>query len=71
MLDVLTANLSEYHITELTVLSSIHKVNKKSFVVIQNKISINEFDESILVVPTLQEAKDIVEMEDLERELGF
>ncbi len=48
-----------------------HYSNKKSFVIICKDIDIDELEEEINLVPTLQEAKDIIEMEDIERDLGF
>lgn len=45
--------------------------NGMSFVVICNEIDIDEIPDEINVVPTLTEAKDILEMEAIERDLGF
>ena len=42
-----------------------------SFVVIKSGINIDDFPESVNIVPTLQEAEDILEMEAIERDLGF
>ena len=42
-----------------------------SFVIVNNHINLNEVSSEIMVVPTIQEAKDIVEMEIIERELGM
>lgn len=47
------------------------KANGTSFVIIKKGIDADDFDESINIVPTLQEAEDIIEMEDIERDLGF
>jgi len=44
---------------------------KFSFVLIQNNIDVDEIDEQLNVVPTLQEAKDIIKMEAIERDLEF
>ena len=43
---------------------------KKSFVIIAD-IDFDEIDDNIIVVPTLQEGFDIIEMEEIERDLGF
>jgi len=43
---------------------------KKSFVIIGD-IDFDEVSEEIIVVPTLQEGFDIIEMEEIERDLGF
>ncbi|MFK7032007.1 ribonuclease Z [Flavobacterium oreochromis] len=52
-------------------LSDKHKALKKSFVLVAEGIDFNEVPDSILVVPTLLEAHDIIEMEEIERDLGF
>lgn len=52
-------------------LSKIHKKAKKSFVIVADGIDFNEVPSSILVVPTLLEAHDMIEMEEIERDLGF
>lgn len=45
--------------------------NGTSFVVIYSEIDADDFPENLNIVPTLQEAEDILEMENIERELGF
>lgn len=52
-------------------LSKKHRKHKKSFVVVADGIDFNEVPDSILVVPTVLEAHDIIEMEEIERDLGF
>ncbi len=52
-------------------LSKIHKKGKKSFVIVANTIDFNSVPASLLVVPTLLEAHDMIEMEEIERDLGF
>jgi len=47
------------------------KENKQSFVVVSEGVDIDDFEESFNVVPTLIEAEDVVEMEMIERDLGF
>ena len=44
---------------------------KKSFVLVQGKKNNYEFPENILVSPTLQEAFDIIDLEEIERDLGY
>jgi|SRR5690606_13367654 len=51
--------------------SNIHRKTKQSFVIVNNAIEIDEIPFEMIVVPTLQEAGDIVEMEEIERDLGF
>jgi hypothetical protein len=45
--------------------------NKTSFIIINSYIRSDDFPEYLNVVPTLQEAEDILEMEAIERSLGF
>jgi len=47
------------------------KENGTSFVMVYNTINIDDFPENFNIVPTLIEAEDIIEMEAMERELGF
>jgi hypothetical protein len=47
------------------------KENGCSFVLVIDNISIDDFPETLNIVPTITEAEDIIEMEDIERELGF
>lgn len=52
-------------------LSNKHRKNKRSFVIVNDTINIDRVPEELLVVPTLQEAEDIIQMEEIERDLGF
>jgi len=52
-------------------LATIFRKYNNSFVIVNNQINLNEIPDDILVVPSLQEAKDIIEMETIERELGM
>ncbi len=63
--------LSLEDIIEFLRLSNNHRSDKKSFVVVSDKANLDEMPDEIIVVPTLQEAFDIIEMEDIERDLGF
>ncbi|MFK7782717.1 ribonuclease Z [Psychroserpens sp.] len=58
-------------IVEFLQLSNKHRKAKHSFVIVTDKTNLDETPDEILVVPTLQEAYDIIEMEDIERDLGF
>ena len=58
-------------VIEFLRLSNNHRSSKKSFVVVSDKADLEDMPEEIIVVPTLQEAFDVIEMEDIERELGF
>ncbi|WP_299364157.1 ribonuclease Z [Winogradskyella sp.] len=58
-------------IIEFLRLSNRHRNAKKSFVLVSDKVDLDQMPDEIVVVPTLQEAYDIIEMEDIERDLGF
>lgn len=62
-------NLSDF--LEFLELSNNHRATKQSFVIVSDKIDLNTLPEEIVVVPTLQEAYDIIEMEEMERDLDF
>ena len=70
-------NLLNYEELELPQLlqflktSNLHRKTKQSFVIVNDALDIDEIPFEMIVVPTLQEAADIVEMEEIERDLGF
>lgn len=63
--------LSTYDIIEFLEISNNHRASKHSFVLVNNTIDVDETPDEIIVVPTLQEAYDIIEMEEMERDLGL
>ena len=65
------SNLTKSDLVEFLQLSKKHRRAKHSFVIVTNKISTDDLPEAIMTVPTLQEAFDIIEMEEIERDLGF
>jgi len=65
------SKLTAGDILEFLPISNTHRDTKKSFVLVTNKVSIDDVPEEICVVPTIQEAKDIIEMEEIERDLDF
>ena len=52
-------------------LSNLHRSHKRSFVMVNNSLRNDEIPDELLVVPTLQEAEDVIQMEEIERDLGF
>jgi hypothetical protein len=56
---------------EFLQVSNTHREAKHSFVIVSSTIDIDETPEDLIIVPTLQEAHDIIEMEEMERDLGF
>lgn len=63
--------LTAGNILEFLDISNTHKNSNKSFVLVTNKVSYDEIPDEISVVPTIQEAKDLIEMEEIERDLGI
>lgn len=45
--------------------------SNKSFVLVVQDADYNEFDAELVIVPSLQEAYDIIEMDEIQRDLGF
>lgn len=48
-----------------------HKKLKKSLVLVAEGVDFNAVPQSITVVPTVLEAQDLIEMDEIERDLGF
>lgn len=59
------------HIVEFLQLSNTHRKSKHSFVIVTDQISLTEIPDELVVVPTIKEAYDIIEMEEMERDLEF
>lgn len=67
----LQKNVVEKNISLFLSYASMHKKNGMSFVLICKNINIDAFPEEFNIVPTLQEAEDVIEMENIQRDLGF
>jgi len=52
-------------------LSNTHRKAKRSLVIVANDFDFNDAPDEMLIVPTVLEAHDIIEMEEIERDLGF
>ncbi|WP_422084113.1 ribonuclease Z [Ulvibacterium sp.] len=65
------SELSSGDILEFLELSNAHRASKKSFVLVTDKVSYDQVPDEICLVPTLQEAYDIIEMEEIERDLDL
>ena len=63
-------NLSMKEVNTFLPLSKLYKKAKKSFVIVIEDFDFNKAT-SITIVPSVQEAHDIIEMEEIERDLGF
>jgi len=64
-------DLSVTDINEFLRISKDHKATKHSFVIVTSEVSYDEAPKEITVVPTLIEALDLIEMEEIERDLEF
>jgi len=65
------SELTSNDILEFLELSNAHRASLKSFVLVTDKVTYDEAPEEICLVPTIQEAKDFIEMEEIERDLGL
>lgn len=64
-------NISEKNISLFLGIAEAQKNNGMSFVIICPTINIDFFPEYFNIVPTFVEAEDIIQMEAIERDLGF
>ena len=64
-------NLNIKYLKEAKDLAKKHKKEKKTMVFVAENIDFNEIPDYLLVVPSLLEAHDIIEMEEIERDLEF
>ena len=64
-------DLTVKEIDSFLPLSKTHRKAKKSFVIVSSEIDYNAISHKLAVVRSLQEARDIIEMEEIERDLGF
>ena len=58
-------------IIEFLQISNEHRGSRHSFVIVSSKVDLDDMPDELVVVPTQQEAYDIIEMEEMERDLGF
>lgn len=64
------AGLTVKEVNAFLPISKIHKKAKKSFVIVAD-VDFNSASEKLVIVPTLQEANDMIEMDEIQRDLGF
>lgn len=58
-------------IIEFLEISNTHRRAKHSFVIVTDQVNLDEMPDEIAVVPTVKEAYDMIEMEEMERDLGL
>jgi hypothetical protein len=63
--------LSVKQVNGFLPLSKQHRKAKKSFVIVAQDIDYNAVSDKLVIVPTVLEAHDMIEMEEIERDLGF
>lgn len=64
-------NLTDKDINSFLPLAKVHKKAKKSFVIVVEDFDFNSVSDKLVVVPSRLEAHDIIEMDEIERDLGF
>ncbi|HKJ47999.1 MAG TPA: hypothetical protein VJ973_02860 [Christiangramia sp.] len=75
--DNIVANLLNFtdiesdHLLAFLEISNVHRNENKSFVIVNDAVGIDELPEELVVVPTLQEAEDMIQMDEIQRDLGF
>jgi hypothetical protein len=52
-------------------ISKAHRETKKSFIIVVENFEMDDLPDDLIVVPTILEAKETIEMEEIERDLGF
>ena len=71
VLNLSDITVSENEINNLETYAEQQAENGQSFVVVFPSYNPDAFEEEFNVVPTLVEAEDIIDMDAMERELGF
>ena len=72
--DDIVLNLKDTSIGSLDLLIAIskkHRLLNHSFVIVSPHLNQNDFEDDFIIVPTLQEAYDFIEMDLLSRDLGI
>ena len=58
-------------IEKILEISESHHKSKRSFVIVSPTAVSDKLPEALIWAPTLQEAKDLIEMDEMQRDLGF
>jgi len=64
-------NVNIQDILLFLTLSKSLRNNNISFVIISQNLNLDNVPEDLVIVPSLTEAKDVIELEKIERDLGF
>lgn len=65
------STLTKNEVLEFLEISNKHKKANKSFVLVTETVSYDDVPDEISLAPTIQEARDLIEMEEIERDLGL
>jgi hypothetical protein len=72
ILDItLDSSITIQSIKTFSDLSKQHGKGKKSLVIVADSIDFNAVPKSLVVVPSVLEAQDIIDLDEIERDLGF
>lgn len=64
-------DLTVKQVNSFLALSTMHRKAKKSFVIVADGVDFNAVSGKLIIVPTVLEAQDMIEMDEIERDLGF
>ncbi len=64
-------NLTAKGLSQFSALARMHKKNRKSLVIVAPGLDFTAVPHAVNAVPTLREAHDLIEMDEIERDLGF
>ena len=64
-------NVSLEELLTFLKISNAQRAGQKSFVLVNKVSQIDRVPEELMVVPTLEEAKDVIDLEEIQRDLGF
>lgn len=71
VVDLSTFTTDTKNILAFLEFSRMHREAKKSLVLVAKNVSIEEIPEDLVVAPTIQEAEDLIQMDEIQRDLGF
>jgi len=63
--------LSNPELLAFLEISNLHLKGNKSFIIVNDALGIDELPNELVVVPTLMEAEDMIQMDEMQRDLGF
>jgi hypothetical protein len=71
ILDISNYSIQNKEMALFEKLAKLHKKAKKSFIIVTNSVDFELVPKYLVVVPTVLEAHDMIEMDEIERDLGF